>query len=361
MDEVLSQRQSCFDVGLDSDCISFRRQLTHLNRERVLDELIVVLYNSIMIRFCNIDFSLVEQALARKDAATALQARDAIEFEVVDMKVTGPQFDITNILSVSIWRSLSSVSDGIMAVSGKGFHLCPCCLLCLTCNLGSRPVCIWRLSHDGASYLFDSLPGDIIGDEITQIAFDHTGQYLVMLDKTMSISIWSSKTFVKYWFLQNMVLKKHLCSLILLYYYDQFQFQHFSIIPDIEKNKSGNLPLFTICAYSERNHMVYFIEFPSFEISSCFSVLANCLFIEPERHSWSLGLSKESLLYFIELVQSRGYIRCISNVMTDAKLQTLLEQNKYDEALALAAASGIESEVSFSNVVSVTDVIFLSM
>ena len=81
-----------------------------------------MLTKSVMIRFCNIDFSLVEQALLQKNASVASQARNAIEFEVVDMRMADHEFEIQKIYSVSIWRGSCPLSDGIMAVAGNGCY-----------------------------------------------------------------------------------------------------------------------------------------------------------------------------------------------------------------------------------------------
>ncbi|KAI8621551.1 rough deal protein C-terminal region-domain-containing protein [Chytriomyces sp. MP71] len=295
------------------------------------EELVIVLENLIQLRFINIDFVQLGDAIASENAALASQTQAQISIQVSDLNRDSCG-SLKDVVAVLPWKNaLATMLVGSASAT-----------LTIWTNLGSLP-----------STFTDCLIGALDSD-ILKAECDQFGKYLVILETNKFLSIWDFKRII--------MLKKYAAKLI----------SDFVIMANHSGRNSGPaLQVLTLLASSEKDHTRFLevISFPGYDVLHRIEVSSHCWLLHHSirgsmidvrdcqtsdnktQEIQATQLPSFGRFYYLEREEltsseggSRFFLHVLSETDATAKIQALVREAKFEEAEIVAAQFGLAME-----------------
>ena len=148
-----------------------------------------------LIRLSNIDFHTFEEAILSGDMECAINLKNSISIEVVDLQ---SELKCDSFLFSDLVLSTSSKSpfENNVILAGKGWRLYLYFkfLNFLMLILGEIPLTIWKRSAPGQKTVkIDGIERIFQGKSIKKIQSDFTRKYLLILDDSGNLTVWDFK------------------------------------------------------------------------------------------------------------------------------------------------------------------------
>ncbi|KAI8802925.1 rough deal protein C-terminal region-domain-containing protein [Cladochytrium replicatum] len=289
------------------------------------EELMILTNNNCIIRFSNIDFKKIESALVSGVPSAALEAKEAIRIEKIDLSLS--KMDSSAKL-LAYHPGTKHALESLVAVG--------------------ELVTIWSRNEEfGMTSLRDCVPvsyelnreGKIISFQI-----DDSGRFLFALDEETNLTVWDMKRLVQ-------VMR-----------FERTNMTDFLLLPKRKRNQTRadlRLMLIGIFDSSEQHNEIAFVGLPEFDTLQSFVVPKSCSLVHTSYASVNrdtkleedladvLFLAKDDHSVSEELrSRSSELLLCsISETVPTHRFELLLSQCRFDEADHFAKLYGMEHEL----------------
>jgi hypothetical protein len=287
------------------------------------EDLFVVLFNNVMLRFSNVNLGRLKQFIATGDKKIALDVKKAIIVEKIEVNTQHPE----GILFLQEYRD--SYGDSKLLTIGKGnfthefeFHEC-------VCTLGQSGIAKWgrQMSKNGVN---TELCETACCDEFSlkhkwftlpNIVFAQMcGRFLISVDCEQSMSIWDVDTLIKLYHIPNTAVQSFVVA------HSENGFDHWMQLKIVALQTDNQLRI---------------IQLPSMKVELSVPVSGQrCFLAQPQ-----VGDKTNWANLFIEQTDGNSLVRSIGDADPRHFLNQLVRKAKFDVAKQYAATHGLDVEV----------------
>ena len=291
----------------DTNSDQMFQRIQFLSQHSGPEELFVLLAGAKMMRFANIDFVLLKQALSTGSKVDALAVKNNSRVEDVDLGA----------LALSEGEHVSDIEPTLV----------PSTMETEVVVTAKSAVALSRwMKRDEKTQIGDRLGAWVSKSGLMRVRISPDGRYLIAIDAKGVLSLWDFG------------------RLLLLRTFKQHSIKQFVILPNgmTGLQNSHSLHLATLGG-GLSDMKVRILQLPSFEVVYEVSVDPTCALVEcaPTRGT----LAEESRIYFIERDDSEIFVRTLNETVPAKRFHDLVEKKMYAEAESLAEKFGLDVEV----------------
>ncbi|KAJ3414397.1 hypothetical protein HDV05_006671 [Chytridiales sp. JEL 0842] len=286
------------------------------------EELIIVLASMTLVRFSQVDFGRIEEAIEQKNVADLLAIKGSISLEIINL-VESTKGIVKQCFDVVPWYDDYDMGQNRLLLAGEG----------------AEPITIWkRVGDDMKTTKVDGVAALLEGVSVLKAQCDRTGKYLILLDSEGRLTIWDFK------------------RLVILHEYIFTSIADFNIMPfkePIDDSSAATILNIVILSKAEKEErFIEIISLPSYSVIYRVNVAADCFLPKANHFMKTTSQDSNPSMHFIEGLRQKGakriskyYVRSLSETMPLQKFASLLERKHFEEAEILCRQFGLDNQV----------------